>query len=42
MIKQIEIKTSIPNQTIDEKLEVLRLKINEVVEKINGGENDTY
>lgn len=35
MIKTIEIKTSIPNQTIDEKLEVLRLKINELVEEVN-------
>ena len=35
MIKKIEITNNFEEQTIDEKLEVIRLKINEIIEVVN-------
>jgi len=37
MIKEIELTNGF--QTTDEKLEVIRLKINELIEVINGSKN---
>jgi len=35
MIKKIKIEDEIVNQTIHEKLEVIRLKINEIIGEVN-------
>lgn len=35
MIKPIELKPAPLGQTIEEKLEVIRLKINEIIKEIN-------
>lgn len=35
-INKIEVKSNFPPQSIDEKLEVIRKKLNEVIEKIEG------
>jgi len=39
MIKKIQIVEGI-NQTTEEKLEVIRLKINEIIDELKRGENE--